>query len=65
MSSTLRFFFDSLSTGFFDAMFMIFIDAMCIGFLIVAEAKLEESDLMVFVSDLEECEFRKNSVLIF
>ena len=46
-------------------MFMIFIDAMCIGFLIVAEAKLEESDLMVFVSDLEECEFRKNSVLIF
>ena len=38
---------------------------MCIGFLIVAEAKLEESDLMVFVSDLEECEFGKNTIFVF
>ncbi len=33
--------------------------------LIVSEAKPEEGDLMVYVYDFEECEFRKNSVLIF
>jgi len=38
---------------------------MCIGFLIVAEAKLKESDLMVFVSDLEECEFGKTRILFY
>ena len=44
---------------------MLFIDAICIGFLIVTEDKPEEGDLMVNDYDLEECEFRKNSVLIF
>ena len=44
---------------------MLFIDAIRIGFLFVTEAKSEEGDLMVNYYDLEECEFRKNSVLIF
>ena len=33
--------------------------------LIGSEAKPKEGDLMVYVYDFEECEFRKNSVLIF
>ena len=40
---------------------LFFIEANCIGFLIVAEAKLEKDDLMVNDYDLEECEFRKNT----
>tara|TARA_Y100000591_G_C21413977_1_gene488930 strand:+ start:252 stop:398 length:147 start_codon:yes stop_codon:yes gene_type:complete len=44
---------------------LFFIEAKCICFLIVTEAKPEEGDLMVNDYDLEECEFRKNSVLIF
>ena len=38
---------------------LFFIEANCIGFLIVAEAKLEKDDLMVNDYDLEECEFGK------
>ena len=44
---------------------LFFIDGMCIGFLIVNEAKPEKDDLMVNDYDLDECEFKKNSVLIF
>ena len=44
---------------------LFFIEVKRIGFLIVAKANPEEGDLIVYVSDLEECEFRKNSVLIF
>jgi hypothetical protein len=33
---------------------MFFIDAMCIGFLIIAEAKPKKDDLMVYVYDLDE-----------
>ena len=40
---------------------LFFIEAKCTGFLIVAEANPEEGDLIVYVSDLEECEFGKNT----
>ena len=40
---------------------MLFIDAMCIGFLIVTEAKPEEGDLMVNDYYLKECESVKNT----
>ena len=43
---------------------LFFIEAKCTGFLIVVEAK-KKDELIVHVNDLEECEFRKNSVLIF
>ena len=44
---------------------LLFIEAKCTGFFIVAEAKPEKDDLMINDYDLEESEFRKNSVLIF
>ena len=45
---------------------MLFIEAKCIGFFLIgAEAKPDEGYLLVYVYDFEECEFRKNSVLIF
>ncbi len=44
---------------------LFFIEANCIGFLIVAEAKLEKDDLMVNDYDLEECEFGKTRILLF
>ncbi|MFL2750003.1 MAG: hypothetical protein ACJ0DI_11145 [bacterium] len=44
---------------------LFFIEANCIGFLIVAEAKLEKDDLMVNDYDLEECEFGRNTIFVF
>jgi hypothetical protein len=37
---------------------------MCIGFLIIAEAKPKKDDLMVYVYDLDEWEFVKNTNFI-
>ena len=44
---------------------LLFIDAKCTGFLIDAEAKTKKDELIVYVNDLEEYEFRKNSLLNF
>ena len=41
---------------------LFFIEANCIGFLIVAEAKLEKDDLMVNDYVLEEYEFGKTRI---
>ena len=43
---------------------LFFIDGMCIGFLIVTEAKPEKDDLMVNDYDLEECESGKTRILL-
>ena len=44
---------------------LLFIEAKCTGFLIVAEAKPEKDELIVYVSDLEECESGKTRILLF
>ena len=50
----------------FNALCIIFSLKLSVAvFLIIAEAKTKKDELIVYVNDLEECEFSKNSVLIF